>query len=85
VEAGFSREVLDRMGSALRAFYEAQQDPSETFDIFKKQLAALDRVESVHRKGVDAVKKALEEADSNACSDGNEPAGPTFTLWRPAK
>jgi hypothetical protein len=81
--AGLSREVLDQMCSALRSYYETESS-RDGLRAFHHQLAAIDRVEYVHDKGVEAVKKALEEADGTIPRDGSEPMGATAPLWRPS-
>jgi hypothetical protein len=79
-----SRGVLDQLGGALRAFHESQPD-SQALSPFQGYLSALDRVEYVHRKGVEAVSRALEEADANAELESSKQMGVNAPLWRPSK
>jgi hypothetical protein len=58
-EAVLSREILDQVGGALRAYY-ASGIATGASPLFDQHLAALERVEEVHRRGIDAVRRSLE-------------------------
>jgi hypothetical protein len=54
------RAILNEVGAALRTYYDSEvaAGASRQFD---HHLAALDRVDELHRSGVDAVRRSLEQ------------------------